>query len=352
LFGPTWLTTAVLFGALSLTISESRAQTPLYRMQEGKASEVYWSNVRMEPNAKTKAVQVDGQGVITRLWCTILPKDGAKNDFLGRALVLNLYWDGAEKPAVSAPLADFFCQPLHLQSIENRFFSASNNLCVFNCVIPMPFRKGFRLEVENGTTEKLSFWYGIDVERRPIEASDLYLHTYWNRRERTTAEEEIVVLPQVAGRGRYLGTHWALRQPAPDATWRWYSRNVQVRLDAGRATDAPGILVGTLDDFVCSGWWSLEKQRQAYAAPFTGRPLVTTERDGSLSIAFYRYHVEDPLWFHRSVAVTVGKYVQHSREELPKLADGDWSTTSFFYLDKPTSSLPPIPDAKVRTSGY
>ena len=343
---------SVAIGTLLSVWNETRADTPLYRMREDRASEVYWSNVRLEPNAKTKAIQLDGQGVIHRFWCTIIPKDGKTNDYLGRALVVNLYWDGADKPAVSVPLADFFCQPLHLQAIENRFFSASNALCVFNSLIPMPFRKGFRLEIENGTDEKLLFWYGLDVERRAIEASDLYLHAYWCRQERATPDEELVVLPSVTGKGRYLGTHWALRQQEPDERWRWYGRSVRIHRDVESITEPPSILIGTLDDFVCSGWWSRETQRQPNSAPFTGRPLVQMEQDGSLSVVFYRYHVEDPLWFQKNFALTVGKNVSYSREQQPKVADGDWSTTSFFYLDQPTNSLPPIPGRKLRTSGY
>lgn len=343
---------AAILTAVAFFANLVQAQTPLYRMRDGAKSEVHWSNVRLQPSARTKAIEVDGAGVINRFWCTIIPKDGKTNDYLGRALVVNLYWDGSEKPAVSVPLADFFCQPLHLQAVENRFFSASNSLCVFNSLIPMPFRNGFRLEIENGTDEKLQFWYGLDIERRPIEPDDLYLHAYWHRAPSATANDEITVLPFVSGKGRYLGTHWALRQPEPDDQWRWYSRNVRIFLDVPRSTEVPSILVGTLDDFVCSGWWSLESQRKPNSAPFTGRPLVQTEKDGSLSIAFYRYHVDDPLWFQNSISVIVGKHVSYAREEQPKVADGDWSTTAFFYLDQPAGELPPILDAKSRTAGF
>ena len=109
--------------------------------------------------------------------------------------------------------------------------------------------------------------------------------------------------------------------------------------------------MGTLDDFVCSGWWSLETLHKPYASPFTGRPLVQKHEDGSLSVAFYRYHVEDPLWFQRSVAMQVGKHITFGKPQ-PKIGVGDWSTTAFFYLDKPSTSLPAVPEKGSRTSGY
>lgn len=343
---------AVAFAVVALPLDDAAAQAPLYRLQADRASDIHWSNVRLEPNAAATAVQIDGSGVINRFWCTILPKDDRTNDYLGRALVVNLYWDGSAKPAVSVPLADFFCQPLQLQAIDNRLFSASNGLCVFNSLIPMPFRRGFRLEVENGTDEKLQFWYGLDVERRPIDDADLYLHAYWQRRPHAAASEEITVLPTVTGKGRYLGTHWALRQKNPDEAWRWYSRPVRIDRDVERPLERPSMLVGTLDDFVCSGWWSRETSRTAYASAFTGRPLVRSEANGDLSIVLYRYHVDDPLWFHKNFTLTVGKHVSFARTPEPEVAEGDWSTTSFFYLDQPSTPLPPVPDAQARTAGF
>jgi hypothetical protein len=343
---------AVALLALLIASNTTRAEPPLYRMRANGASEIFWSNVRLAPNAKTEAIQVTGSGTIKRFWCTTLPKDAKTNDRLGRALVVHLYWDGAKKPAVSVPLADFFCQPLHLQAIDNRFFTASNHLCVFNSSIPMPFRNGFRLEIENGTDEKVPFWYGLDVERGAIEANDLYLHAYWSRQERATANDEITVLPTVTGKGRYLGTHWALRQPKPDDKWRWYGRPVRIYRDVETTAERPSMLIGTLDDFVCSGWWSMETDRRAYASPFTGRPLVQTEPNGDLSVVFYRYHVDDPLWFQKKFTLIAGKHVEYAKQPLPPVADGDWSTTAFFYLDQPTSTLPAIQESKLRTAGF
>ena len=328
---------------------ELRAESPLYQMQDEAASTLHWKSVRLMRDLPNELIRLEGEGVINRIWCTFIPKDQKQNDYLGRALVLNIYWDGSEKPAVSAPLADFFCQPLHLQPIENRFFSSSNRLCVFNSLIPMPFRKGARIEVVNGSGEDMLFWYGLDVEQKAPEDNALYLHAFWKRQRRVEPEDELVVLPTVIGKGRYLGTQFALEQGDVGDKWRWYSRNVRLFQDND---DEPSTLIGTLDDYVCSGWWSLETDHQPDASPFTGRPLVSKRENGSLAVAFYRYHVPDPIWFHKSLSVRVGKHVQYGKSPLQKIAPGDWSTTAYFYLDSPSNSLPAIQDVAVRTEGF
>lgn len=337
------------FSTMLGSCGKLRAESPLYQMQEEAASTLYWKSVRLMRDVPNEVIRLEGAGVINRIWCTFIPKDQKQNDYLGRALVLNIYWDGSEKPAVSAPLADFFCQPLHLQPIQNHFFSSSNRLCVFNSLIPMPFRNGARIEVLNDSGEDMLFWYGLDVEKKAPNDNALYLHSYWKRHVRVEPEDEMVVLPTVIGKGRYLGTQFALEQVDAGDKWRWYTRNLRIFQDN---EDEPSTLIGTLDDYVCSGWWSLETDHQPDASPFTGRSLVSKRENGSLAVAFYRYHVPDPIWFHKSLSVRVGKHVQYGKNPLPKIAPGDWSTTAYFYLHTPSNSLPAIQDTAVRTDGF
>src|ERR1044072_734600 len=49
-------------------------------------------------------VDYTGAGVINRIWMTIIDR----NQKALRAIHLDMYWDGASKPAVSVPLGDFF----------------------------------------------------------------------------------------------------------------------------------------------------------------------------------------------------------------------------------------------------
>ena len=55
-----------------------------------------------QPGEVLVLADIKGQGAIKHIWIT----DSAK---AGRLLILRIYFDGYKKPAVEAPLSDFFC---------------------------------------------------------------------------------------------------------------------------------------------------------------------------------------------------------------------------------------------------
>lgn len=298
---------------------------PMYRMNPDARSENAWQCVKLPAGEASTVCSITGAGVINRFWCTWIPQGPENNNDTGRALRVNFTWDNAELPAVSVPLADFFCQPLQLCAIQNHFFHASSDLCVFNALIPMPFRDGARLEIVNGTDAELLFWYGLDIEHKPLPEDALYFHAAWQNITDHPASQAIDVLPTLEGSGRYLGTQVALLQDEVQPDWSWYCRPVRIYLDKLR----PVVDIDTFDDYVCSGWWSKERTRKPYMEPFSGRPHVCERADGSLTVACYRYHVRDPLWFHDSMSVVFGA----NTSEAPGL--GNWALTSYFYLNRP-----------------
>ena len=336
----------ILIFSIQLIFVSCNRETPapaLYEMQDNTKSEVIWKFNKLKRMESLSLSNIEGEGVINRIWCTWLPTNEKENNFLGRALVLNIYWDGSETPAVSAPLADFFCQPMKLQAIDNHFFKSSNEFCVFNSLIPMPFRKNARIEIINDTEKEILFWFGVDVEFKKLTKNSLYLHTYWHRFNDVPVDSGFTVLPEVKGKGRYLGTNIAVKQHKVQEGWPWYTRPVSISLDQKDKKDKPTLHIGTIDDFICSGWWSMEKEHKPYTSMFTGRPFVQKDTVSNLSVVMYRYHVQDPLWFKESVSFKIEP--THNKEA----AQGDWSTTSYFYLDKPANSLPAIQDVGIRT---
>ena len=99
--------------------------------------------------------EVKGQGYIAQFWLTFPgwfwqhwnPKAPINPSIL-KTLILRIYWDGAEQPAVAAPVGDFFGAGLcEVASFASRYFGTSSG--GFFCKWPMPFRKRFRVELEN-----------------------------------------------------------------------------------------------------------------------------------------------------------------------------------------------------------
>lgn len=331
-------TFAMLLSAMLPSAASEPA--PLYEMQDA-TTKVKWAVAPLPANSRTEICTIDGEGVITNLWMTHIPESNERNNYLGRAIVINIYWDGSDTPAVSVPVADFFCQPIQLQAIENEFFTSTNSFCVFNSSIPMPYRKSVKIELVNDTDKDLQYFYRVDIDERKLNKEALYLHAYWRRNTNVEAQQTMTVLPEVMGKGRYLGTHWAVHQEKPRKDWPWCLRSAIISTDENAQ---PTINVPTVDDYINSGWWENEEVREPYAHRYAGRPLVQGDTTDRLSVAFYRYHVLDPLWFHKQISFVVSE-----QKFRPTKTLSDWSSTAFFYLDKPSNDLPEIQDLGVRT---
>ena len=86
-----------------------------------------------------------GSGTVRRMWFTSEERGPA----MLRGVVLRMYWDGAELPAVEVPIGDFCGNPLGRTAVfENAWFDnpEGRNL---NCRVPMPFRRSFKITTTN-----------------------------------------------------------------------------------------------------------------------------------------------------------------------------------------------------------
>lgn len=235
---------------------------------------------------------------------------------------------------------------MKMTPVENHFFTSSNGLCVFNSLIPMPFRESARIEMVNDGKAEVSIWYQIDVEFKDVGEEAMYLHAYWQRWIDIEPKMKMNVLPEVHGKGRYLGTHWGLHKPEVKDSWPWYTRAARIFVDPTEEDTSPNLFIGTLDDFVCTAWWSREDEREGYDFLYTGRPLTVKNESGDLEVSFYRYHVLDPIWFHKSVSFTISG--QKKQDGVP----ADWCSTAFFYLSTTESNLPAVQDSDIRLHGF
>jgi hypothetical protein len=337
-----------------------------------------WDSIA--PGETKTLMDAKGAGMITRMWLTI---DDRSTETL-RSLRLDMFWDNADKPAVSAPFGDFFNAMLAEPTrYENELFSTGEGRS-FNCFIPMPFRKAGRVTLTNETKRPLKhLFYDIDyVMDKDLPAEALYFHAHWRRSNPTTVGQDFEILPKVTGKGRFLGSNIAVAADKKTLGW-WGEGEAKVYLDSD--TEFPSLAGTGTEDYIGTAWG-----QKVYVNRYQGC-LVANDDLGHFS--FYRYHVPDPVYFDTAARVTIqqiggtgkndvlkmmkegrpvkpvsldidGKFVRlldmpEGSLEKHNSPDDAWcnyyrqddvTAISFFYLDKPQSNLPSLAPVAERTA--
>jgi hypothetical protein len=318
---------------------------------------------------------IKGAGIIDRMWMTI--EDRAPDAL--RGLRLDIYWDGATSPAVSAPLGDFFLHGAgEMVPMETALFASPEGRS-FVSFVPMPFRRSARVVITNESPRRVNLIF-FDVDYRQVQsqpADMLYFHAWWNRERATVLGRDFRILPRIEGHGRFLGASvTVLTNPVYEKTW-WGEGEVKIALDGDRA-DSPTIVGTGAEDYIGTAWG-----QGAYINRFQGAPIATWDGDGRWT--FYRFHIPDPVWFHKDIQVTLQQIGGASKNIVlgllgkgvpmipvtvdpgsrvnfqklletgkklsdPSLPDGhtnyyrsdDVAAVAYFYLDRPAGVLPPI----------
>ena len=314
--------------------------------------------------SETLAEVTGESGTVRRIWVTI---NDRKPDML-RGIKWEMYWDGAAEPAVSAPIGDFFGHGLgKMAQFDNALFSSPEGRS-FNCFIPMPFRKGMKVVVSNETERNVTVFYEIDYTLGDRHGKDaMYFHAWWNRENPTTMQRDFAVLPDTRGRGRFLGVNFGVipDQSKYRTTW-WGEGEVKVFVDGDG--EFPTMAGTGTEDYIGTGWGQGQ-----YATLYQGCTVADKE---AFRYCFYRLHVPDPVYFHEDVRVTIQQIGWGSAKDqdsirkggtevyeagpgrVPKAAgtggiferQDDWSSCAWFYLDRPTNGLPPLPPLAERNA--
>lgn len=248
---------------------------------------------RMQPGEAYVLADVKGGGTIDRIWIII---DDRSPESL-RGLKLEAYWDGAATPAVSVPFGDFFLHGAgEMVPMETALFASPEGRS-FVSYVPMPFRRAARIVLTNENAKPVNIFYDVNYRAVPSQPADaLYFHANWRRDRATKPGEDFRILPRISGRGRFLGTSiTVLTNPAYEKSW-WGEGEVKVRLDGDRGDPT---LVGTgTEDYIGTAWG-----QGAYINRYQGAPIASWDNGGRWT--FYRFHVPDPLWFHREIEVSI-----------------------------------------------
>ncbi|MDQ3751128.1 MAG: DUF2961 domain-containing protein [Acidobacteriota bacterium] len=247
-------------------------------------------------------------GMVRRIWMTFPDRSPQ----MLRSLKIEMYWDGAAKPAVSTPVGDFFGIGLGQKvAFESVFFSDPEGRS-FNATIPMPFKTGMKIVMVNESKNNLDeLFYDVDYTLGDKHAANmLYFHAYYRRENPTTIQKDYEILPRIDGRGRYLGANIGVIVNTKEYfnTW-WGEGEVKMYLDGD--TSLPTIAGTGTEDYIGTAWG-----QGKFAHLYQGSPVADEK---AMRWSFYRYHVVDPIYFYRDARITmqqIGYLAPHSREDI------------------------------------
>ncbi len=291
----------------------------------------------MEPHSKAVLADIRGMGAIKHIWIT----DAA---LCGRQLILRIYFEGKENPAVEVPLSDFFCSANYNEYRQLN----SMPICVnprkgLNCYFEMPYRKGFKVELENMGEAECYVYYQIDCEEKEIEENSLYFHAQFRRVNPLHYMENYTVLDGIKGNGQYVGTYlyWGVKSNG----W-WGEGEFKFFIDGDE--EYPTICGTGTEDYFCGAYnFDYEGEYREFSNLYAGLSKVD-RTDGIYAsqrrFNLYRFHITDPIYFKEDLKVTVQALGWRSGGRYLPLQD-DISSVAYWYSDNLEDVYPTLPDA-------
>ena len=279
----------------------------------------------IKPRQELVLCDQEGEGLITHIWMTVDP--GLQLDQAPKKVILRIYWDGELCPAVETPLGDFFGMGFGLRhDLWTLPVRVSAEGRAMNCFLPMPFKKGFKVTLENQGRKHILAYWNIDGRWRDLPDDTGYFHAVYRQEipDKSGPEYEILY---ARGKGVYIGTFLCIQQIWPG--WPGEGNDRFYVDGAARPT-----LEGTgLEDYFLDAW-----DFRTSNSPFYAIPLSTGEKVGSLHSAL-RWHICDPVYFEKEIMVTVEKLGRVYSGSGKLVGNGErhdnYSSVAYFYLDKP-----------------
>ncbi len=292
--------------------------------------------------------EADGPGFINHVWMTI------GQEVTYRSLILRIYWDGEPTPSVEVPVGDFFAAafgPERAPRIDSAMV-AVNPGSGLNSFWTMPFRRKFRMELENRAAAAAKVYYQIDYTLTPLPANAAYMHAQFRMVDRLKPKDDYTILDGVRGRGRYVGTY--LMHAAFSPGW-WGEGEVKMYLDDD--DKYPTINYTGEEDYFLGSYSYVQfdesgkPEEVEFSSLYSGFHVYNKTRtveeymaEGrERRIGEYRWHVVDPVRFNSRVKVTIQAIGWYTPTRYRPLDDG-FSSVAFWYQTEPHAAFPALPD--------
>jgi len=321
-----------------------KATIPLDELETHPARElgVGWKVrpfVRLHKGETITLASINAEGMIRHIWLV-------NGHIISRELIIRMYWDGAENPAVECPLGDFFFNGWNCYNNINSVSVAVNPAKGFNCFWTMPFKKSARITLENRSLDDMDVYYQIDYQECKLPDNIGYFHSTFRRVNPLPYKEDFVILDDVKGQGKYVGVFMCYG--ANNNNW-WGEGEVKFFIDGD--LDFPTICTTGTEDYFLGAYnfenWS-KHIYDNYTGLYSGFYKIASDTLYNCQTRFgmYRVHLQDPIYFDKDLKVTIQSIGWKSGRRFHPQTD-DLSAAVFYYLDNNDGGKSTLPSADI-----
>jgi len=295
--------------------------------------------VVIKPHETFVMANVQGMGAIQQVWLT-----PAGN---WRLAIIRIYWDGETEPSVECPVGDFFACGWGRYARISSLPVCVNPGSAFNSYWQMPFRKSFKVTLENIANENFTVYYQINYTLTEIPADAAYFHAQFRRVNPLPYKSVYTILDGVKGWGHYVGTYlaWGVHSNG----W-WGEGEIKFYIDGDGKF--PTICGTGTEDYFCGSYDFDSKGPDGtvnyteFSTPYSGLAQVI-RGDGHYDVqqrfGLYRWHLLDPIRFEKDLKVTIQALGWGSGGRYLPLQD-DIASVAFWYQQEPHAAFPKLPD--------
>jgi hypothetical protein len=305
--------------------------------------------VRVPAGETFVMADVKGEGAIQQIWLTPAGT--------WRHAILRIYWDGETEPSVECPVGDFFACGWGQYAQVSSLPVCVNPGSAFNCYWEMPFRKGFKMTIENiaakprtgeaPTTNQFTVYYQVNYTLTDVPDDAAYFHAQFRRVNPLPFKDVYTILDGVKGQGHYVGTYmaWGVHNNG----W-WGEGELKFYMDGD--SKFPSIAYTGTEDYFCGSYDFDAKapdgsiQYREFTTPYAGLPQVI-RGDGHYQVmqrfGLYRWHIMDPVRFEKDFKVTIQALGWQSGGRYLPLQD-DIASVAFWYQTEPHVKFPTLPE--------
>ncbi len=307
---------------------------------------------RLKPGGELTLFDEAGPAEIRHIWITMATGEA----YHLKKVVLRMYWDDEAMPSVETPIGDFFGLGLGTYTVFQSALVTVAPDKALNAYFPMPFAKRGRIVVANqGIRDVENFYWNIDWVKLPALPPDTaYFHAQYRQcapcsgwfqgnfysnnftearadaRWQNPGGQGNYVFLDAAGEGHLVGMTLSVLQ---NQWGGWNEGDEMIWIDGESAPRIHG--TGGEDYF--NGAWGFSS---LYATPLIGLTEFTGWEAGS-RFSHYRWHLEAPLRFQKSIRATI-------EDGHANLRSDNLFSVAYWYQKEPHAPFPSLPAAAER----